>query len=117
MKDTQAQLPVAGALARGFCIATLLALPLLMPVQAQAPDAKPVATEAPRDSSPQATSRNIYLAGGNVRPTAPVKGDLYAAGGRVIVEHPVLGDATLAGGAVTVRAPIGDDLRDRKSVV
>ena len=111
MKNTQPELPLAGALARGFCIATLLALPLLLPARAQAPDAKPVAAEAKPNSSPPSASRNIYMAGGNVRPTAPVKGDLYAAGGRVTVEHPVQGDATLAGGAVTVRAPIGDDLR------
>ena len=111
MNHAQRNFSTAYAFKKGCWIATLAVLPLLLPVQAQAPDAKPAATEAARDSSSPSVSRNIYMAGGNVRPTAPVKGDLYAAGGRVTVEHPVQGDATLAGGAVTVRAPIGDDLR------
>lgn len=55
--------------------------------------------------------RNVYAAGGEVRPRLPVAGDLMAAGGRVVVEQAVAGDAALAGGAVEVRAPVGDDLR------
>jgi cytoskeletal protein CcmA (bactofilin family) len=54
---------------------------------------------------------NVYAAGGQVRPAAPVEGDYVAAGGRVILDQPVRGDAALAGGSVDVRAPVGDDLR------
>jgi cytoskeletal protein CcmA (bactofilin family) len=54
---------------------------------------------------------NVYAAGGQVRPAAPVEGDYAAAGGRVILDQPVRGDAALAGGSVDVRAPVGDDLR------
>ena len=111
MNHAQSNFSVGCALKRGFWIAALAVLPLLQPAQAQAPDAKPAAIDAAGDNRLPTVNRNIYMAGGNVRPTAPVKGDLYAAGGRVTVEHPVQGDATLAGGAVTVRAPIGDDLR------
>ena len=111
MKNAQLASPATGALTRSFWIATLLVLPLLMPVQAQAPDVKPQPTEAAGESSVSADRGNVYRAGGNVRSAAPVKGDLYAAGGRVTIEHPVKGDAALAGGSVTVRAPIGEDLR------
>ncbi len=104
-------LPIAGSLKRGIWIATVLVLPLLLSVQAQAPDIKPLPSNAARESSPPTASRNIYSAGGSVRPAAPVKGDLYAAGGRVTIDHPVQGDATLAGGAITVRAAVGEDLR------
>lgn len=62
-------------------------------------------------STAPTASRNIYAAGGQVRPTAPVAGDFTAAGGKVIVDQAIGGDATLAGGSVDVRAAIGDDLR------
>lgn len=55
--------------------------------------------------------RNVYSAGGNVRPSAPVGGDFSAAGGRVVLDQPVAGDAALAGGSVQVQAPVGGDLR------
>lgn len=55
--------------------------------------------------------RNVYSAGGQVRPAGPVQGDYSAVGGRVILDQPVGGDAALAGGSVDVRAPVGDDLR------
>jgi cytoskeletal protein CcmA (bactofilin family) len=55
--------------------------------------------------------RNVYTAGGEVRPKQPVRGDLVAAGGRVVVERPIGADATLAGGSVDVRAPVSEDLR------
>jgi cytoskeletal protein CcmA (bactofilin family) len=55
--------------------------------------------------------RNVYAAGGQVRPAGPVPGDFAAAGGRVILDQPVGGDAALVGGSVDVRAPIADDLR------
>jgi cytoskeletal protein CcmA (bactofilin family) len=56
-------------------------------------------------------SRNVYTAGGEVRPPRPIGGDLIAAGGRIVLEQPVAGDATLAAGAVDARSDIGDDLR------
>jgi cytoskeletal protein CcmA (bactofilin family) len=56
-------------------------------------------------------SGNVYLAGGRVRPAAPVTGDLIAAGGRIIIDQPVGGDAMLAGGSIDLRAPVGDDAR------
>ncbi len=111
MKGNQLGLPAAGILTLSLWIAVLLVQPLLLPAQAQAPDVKPVPADVAREGSPSPPSLNIYIAGGNVRPTEPVKGDLYAAGGRITIEQPVRGDATLAGGAVTVRAPIGEDLR------
>lgn len=55
--------------------------------------------------------RNVYSAGGQVRPAGPVAGDLMAAGGRVVVDQPVGGDAFLAGGTIDVRAPVTDDVR------
>jgi len=57
------------------------------------------------------TERNIYTAGGHVRPAGPVQGDYLAAGGRIVIDQRIGGDATLMGGSVDVRAPIGDDLR------
>ncbi|AMO22007.1 hypothetical protein GCM10027034_22860 [Ramlibacter solisilvae] len=57
------------------------------------------------------TERNVYTAGGHVRPARPVQGDFVAAGGRVVIDQRIGGDATLVGGTVDVRAPIGDDLR------
>ena len=62
-------------------------------------------------ASASSLSRNIYLAGGQVRTAVAVEGDLFAAGGRVVVDRPVKGDAALAGGSVDVRAAVGDDLR------
>lgn len=97
--------------AAGFWTATLLVLPLLLPVHAQTADVKPVPADTARESSASSSARNIYRAGGNVRLAAPVKGDFYAAGGRITVDQSVAGDATLAGGAVTVRAAVGEDLR------
>ena len=111
MNDTQLVLAVASTLTRGFWIAALFMLSMLLPVHAQEPVVKPVPTEDTREGSTLPASRNIYSVSGNVRSTGPVNGDLFAAGGRVIVEHTVAGDATLAGGSVIVRAAVGDDLR------
>lgn len=111
MKKTQFGLIAGHSLMRCCATVALVALNLVLPLRAQMSDAKPMPTDASRESSTSPASRNIYIAGGNVRPVAPIKGDLYAAGGRITVEQPVAGDATLAGGAVTVRAPIGEDLR------
>lgn len=72
--------------------------------------ANPPPPKAAQTPAPFA-SHNVYLAGGHVRPTAPVEGDLMAMGGKVVVDQDVKGDATLAGGSIEVRAPIGDDLR------
>ena len=68
-------------------------------------------TTAGAASATASDSRNVYLAGGTVRPAGPVDGDFVAIGGRVIADQPVGGDALLAGGSVDVRAPVGDDLR------
>jgi hypothetical protein len=57
------------------------------------------------------TERNVYTAGGHVRPTGPVQGDYMAAGGRIVIDQRIGSDAMLVGGSVDVRAPIGDDLR------
>jgi cytoskeletal protein CcmA (bactofilin family) len=57
------------------------------------------------------TDRNVYVAGGAVRLTAPVEGDYFAAGGSIAIDQPVKGDALAIGGSVDVRAPVGDDLR------
>ena len=62
-------------------------------------------------ASASSTRGNVYLAGGSVRPTGPVEGDLVAFGGRVVADQPVQGDALLAGGSVDVRAPVADNLR------
>ena len=62
-------------------------------------------------SAPAAGPRNVYTAGGEVRPAQPVRGDLVAAGGHVVVEQPIGADAALAGGSVDVRAPVAEDLR------
>jgi cytoskeletal protein CcmA (bactofilin family) len=98
------------ALKHRFCMTAIAMLPLLTPVQAQTSDPKPSASAtAPATTTP--SGKNVYIGGGNVRPLAPVRGDLFAAGGRVTVDQPVQGDATLAGGSVLVTAPIGDDLR------
>jgi cytoskeletal protein CcmA (bactofilin family) len=56
-------------------------------------------------------NRNVYAAGGQVRPSGQVQGDYTAAGGKVIVDHAVGGDVSLAGGSVDVRAPVSDDVR------
>lgn len=72
--------------------------------------ASPPSPKAAPAASPFA-SHNVYLAGGQVRPTTSVEGDLMAMGGKVVVDQDVKGDATLAGGSLEVRAPIGDDLR------
>lgn len=70
-----------------------------------------VATASDEAKAGASFSRNVYSAGGTVRPGGPVDGDYVAAGGRVIADQPVKGDALLAGGSVDVRAPVGDDLR------
>ena len=111
MNSAQLRLRARGILPRNLWITALLVLPLLLPVQAQTPDVKPVPADTARESNASSATRNIYRAGGNVRLAAPVRGDFYAAGGRVTVDQSVAGDATLAGGAVTVRAAVGEDLR------
>lgn len=111
MTYTQPGLPTACALTPGLWIATLLVLPLLLPVHAQTADTKPAPIDTARESSRSSETHNVYRTGGNVRLAAPVRGDFYAAGGRVTVDQSVAGDATLAGGAVTVRAAVGADLR------
>jgi cytoskeletal protein CcmA (bactofilin family) len=85
-------------------IASVCLFAALAPAAAQSGDARAGAT-------PPTAARNVYAAGGQVRPAMPVTGDWTAAGGKVIVDQPVAGDATVAGGSVDVRAPVGDDVR------
>jgi cytoskeletal protein CcmA (bactofilin family) len=111
MNTIQTIVATANVLSHRFYITAILVLPLLSPVHAQAPDAKPTPALSPQQSAGSSSGSNVYRANGNVSLAAPVKGDFYAAGGRVTVDQPVAGDATLAGGSVTVKAAVGDDLR------
>jgi hypothetical protein len=73
-----------------------------------------VQSSAPLQASSGAmvnVQRNVYAAGGQVRPAGPVAGDFAAAGARIVLDQPVGGDAALIGGSVDVRAAVGDDLR------
>ncbi|MDP7079551.1 MAG: hypothetical protein QF415_06655 [Candidatus Undinarchaeales archaeon] len=54
---------------------------------------------------------NVYSAGGNVRVTAPVNGDLIVFGGDVEVRAPVRGDILIGGGHVTILDAVGGDVR------
>jgi cytoskeletal protein CcmA (bactofilin family) len=78
-----------------FMAGVIVTTALLQPAQAQAPLA----------------NRNLYMGGGQVRPTAPVEGDFLAVGGKITIDQSVKGDAMLAGGSIEVRAPVGDDVR------
>lgn len=60
---------------------------------------------------------NVYMTGPEVRPTAPINGDLVAAAGRISLEHPVEGDAVLVAGSIDLRARVGDDLRAAGGIV
>ncbi len=83
----------------------LFALPLYLgPAQAQGP----AVTSTPTTTS---GSRNVYVFGSSVRPSAEVAGDFVGAGGRVVIDQPIKGDVTLAGGSIDLRAPVGDDAR------
>lgn len=86
---------------------TLLALSFLFVPMAQA------ATVAADDALTlsEASSGNAYLAGANVRVTAPIIGDAVAAAGDIIILAPVNGDALLLGGGVEADGPVGGDLR------
>lgn len=59
----------------------------------------------------EASSGNAYLAGANVRVTAPVSGDVSALATDIIVLAPVNGDALLVGANVEAAGPIDGDLR------
>lgn len=88
------------------------ALLWIAPGYAQAPVGTASAPAAPAAAGTATTGdRNVYSAGGQVRPAGPIAGDFAAAGGRVIVDQPVGGDASLIGGSVDLRAPVGDDVR------
>lgn len=97
--------PIASLAVRTCASAMVLggAISAVGVAQAQTPAAHAAATAT--------LQRNVYSAGGQVRPAGPVQGDYTAVGGRVILDQPVGGDAALAGGSVDVRAPVGDDLR------
>jgi len=88
---------------RAAALAVLTAGGLGAQVRAQAP--------ATMGAASPSTGRNVYLAGGSVRPAGPVQGDFFAFGGRVMSDQPVKGDALLAGGSVEVRAPVAGTLR------
>ena len=60
---------------------------------------------------------NMYLSGAEVRPAAPVTGDLVVAAGRTAIDHYVQGDAVLAAGSVDIRGSIGEDLRVAGGVI
>jgi len=59
----------------------------------------------------EASSGNAYLAGANVRVTAPVTGDVSALAADIIMLAPVSGDALLFGGSVEAGGTVGGDLR------
>jgi hypothetical protein len=88
----------------GCCLARLAALALCAGATA-------VAYAQERRSATFETERNVYTAGGHVRPARPVPGDYVAAGARIVIDQRIGGDAMLVGGSIDVRAPIGDDLR------
>lgn len=96
-----------------FALALAMAamLHMVSVIHAQTSVAQPVTTETAPSDNASSEGKNVYVAGGNVRLGAAVRGDLYAAGGRITVEQPVQRDAILAGGSVAVRAAVGDDLR------
>lgn len=94
-----------GSSLRKHCAALAVGLAACFGVAAQAPAPQGAA------SAPTGGDRNIYTAGGQVRPAGPVPGDFAGAGARVIVDQPVGGDASVAGASVDVRAPVGDDVR------
>lgn len=50
------------------------------------------------------------VAGGSVRQTVPIEGDLFGFGGDFELLAPVKGDAMIAGGNVRLRGPIGGEL-------
>lgn len=86
---------------RSLALLLLLPLPLLA-ATLQADNTLDVSV-SPKD--------NAYLAGAQVRVTAPLPADLIAAGGMLEVLSEVAGDALLAGGSVTIGAPVGGDVR------
>ncbi len=87
-----------------LCATAVLAVAgLTMEARAQTPSAGGTASAS--------VGRNVYAAGGTVRPSSAVDGDFVGLGGRVIVDQAIKGDALLAGGSVDVRAPVGDDVR------
>lgn len=59
----------------------------------------------------EASSGNAYLAGANVRVTAPISGDVSALGADIIVLAPVNGDALLFGGRIEAGGAVDGDLR------
>jgi cytoskeletal protein CcmA (bactofilin family) len=94
-------------LAAAFTFGCIVGVSTSQPARAQSQ----VAAAKANAAATMNIQRNVYSAGGQVRPAGPVPGDFAAAGGRVILDQPVGGDAALVGGSVDVRAPVGDDLR------
>jgi len=88
---------------------TILTLALLVFIPLSAGAATVAADDALTLS--EASSGNAYLAGANVRITAPITGDVSALATDVILLAPVSGDALLAGGTIEADGPVGGDLR------
>ncbi len=59
----------------------------------------------------EASTGNAYLAGADVRITAPILGDAVAAAGDVIILAPVSGDLLLLGGGIDAGGPVEGDIR------
>lgn len=88
-------------------LASLIFVFLLLPYTAGA--ATVVAEEALTIS--EASSGNAYLAGSNVRVTAPVSGDVSALATDIIILAPVNGDALLFGGGIEAGGSVDGDMR------
>lgn len=59
----------------------------------------------------EAAEGNAYLAGTNVRVTAPIVGDVAALGTSLLLLAPIRGDALLLGGTIEAAGPVDGDLR------
>lgn len=86
---------------------TLILAVLLIPVSGSAAT---VAAEETLTIS-EAAQGNAYLAGTNVRVTAPIVGDVAALGTSLLLLAPIRGDALLFGGTIEAAGPVDGDLR------
>lgn len=64
-----------------------------------------------------ATDNDQYLAGGRIRISAPVAGDVTAAGREVTLEASVTGDAIVAGERIEISGDVLDDVRAAGRVI
>ena len=94
-------------MSRRFLLILCTALPLVSIAQSETP-APPRPT---RESTVErALGDDHFSAGGAIRVTQPVAGDLIAAGGNVDVDAAVNGDAVVAGGTVRIAGAVGASL-------